>query len=70
MGSSVTQPPDLSFCPRQQQLPLPQNLAEDDGDAFIYISPAGAKRTQANMSAGTPVGRGRVSHLGLLGGVG
>lgn len=54
MGSSVTQPPDLSRRLRQQQLPLPENLAEDDGDAFIYISPTGAKRAQANTLGRNP----------------
>lgn len=71
MGSSVTQPPDLSLRLRQQQLPLPQNLAEDGGRrgrAFIYISPAGAKRAQADTSSRNPGRGGRVSHLGLLGG--
>lgn len=73
MGSSVTQPPDLSLRLRQQQLPLPQNLAEDGGRrgrAFIYISPAGAKRAQADTSSRNPGRGGRVSHLGLLGGRG
>lgn len=54
MGSSVTQPPDLSRRLRQQQLPLPENLAEDDGDAFIYISPTGAKGAQANTLGRNP----------------
>ena len=54
VGSSVTQPPDLSLRLRPQQLPLPQDLAEDDGDAFIYISPAGAKRAQANTLGRNP----------------
>lgn len=54
VGSSVTQPPDLSRRLRQQQLPLPENLAEDDGDAFIYISLTGAKGAQANTLGRNP----------------
>lgn len=42
MGSSVTQPPDLSLSLRQQQLPLPQNLAEDDGTrVYLYFPSRG-----------------------------
>lgn len=42
MGSSVTQPPDLSLRLRQQQLPLPQSLAEDDGTrAYLYFPSRG-----------------------------
>lgn len=44
MGSSVAQPPDLSRCLRQQQLPLPEPGGR--GHAFIYISPVGAKRAE------------------------
>ena len=70
VGSSVTQPPDLSRRLCQQQLPLPENLAEDDGDAFIYISPTGAKRAQANTLGRNP-GRERAGlPSGPAGGVG
>lgn len=68
VGSNVNQPPDLSLRLRQQQLPLPQNLAEDDGDARLFIFPQpGPREPRQTRRAGTPGGRGRVSHLGLLG---
>lgn len=69
MGSSATQPPDLSLCLRQQQqLPLPQNLAEDDGDARLFIFPQpGPREPRQTRRSGTLGGRGWVSHLGLGG---
>lgn len=66
MGSSATRPPDLSRCPSQQQLPPPQNLAEDDGDARLFIFPRpGPREPRQTRRAGTLGGRGWVSHLGL-----
>lgn len=67
-GIKCNPAPDLSLHPSQQQLPLPQNLAEDGRDARLFIFPQpGPREPRQTRRAGTLGGSGWVSHLGLLG---
>lgn len=69
MGSSVTQPPDLSLRLRQQQLPLPQSLAEDDGTrAYLYFPSRGQESPGKHVGPEPWAGEGGSPIWACLGG--